>query len=52
MISPLRVMKVAAEATVGAAVLAVGRCWFAGDDAVETAIFEGAMDGEDLAAAP
>ena len=52
MISLLRVEEVATEATVGAAVLTTGRCWFAGDDAVETAIFEVATDGEDLAAAP
>ena len=51
-ISQLRVEEVAAEAIVGAAVIAAAHCWFSGDDVVETAIFEGAMDGEDLAAAP
>jgi len=51
-ISLLRVEEVAAEATVGAIVLAAGCCWFAGDDAVETAVFEGAKDGEGLAVAP
>jgi len=51
-ISQLHVEDVAAEATVGAAAPTVGRCWFVGDDAMETAIFEVATDGEDLAAAP
>jgi hypothetical protein len=51
-ISLLCVEEVAAEAIVGAAVLAAGHCWFAGDDVVETTIFEVAMDGEGLAAAP
>jgi hypothetical protein len=45
-------VEVAVEATVGAAVLIAGRCCFAGDDTVETVVFEGAMDGEDLAATP
>jgi hypothetical protein len=47
----LRVEEVVAKATVGAAILVIGRCWFAGDEAIETATFEGAMDGEDLAVA-
>jgi len=51
-ISLLRLEEVATEATVGAAALTTGRYWFAGDDAVETAIFKVAMDGEGLAAVP
>ena len=51
-ISLLRVEEVAAEAMVGAAALAAARCWFARDDAVETVIFEVAMDEEGLTAAP
>ena len=50
--SLLCVEEVAAETTIGAVVIAAGHCWFSGDDAIETAIFEGAMDGEGLAVAP
>ena len=50
--SLLCVEEVAAETTIGAAVIAAAHCWFSGDDVVETAIFEGAMDGEGLAVAP